>query len=289
MKRKTVVLIGLLFAFAGAAQAAAPDIYDLGFPDDSKDTTVNVLELNAGQDHTLDTTDDVDRAVLVLTGEDTYPYTVRVEQVGTGIDPAFVVLDDAGATLTTDVFTGDPGFHDAYLPLGSKWIDATKAWHVNNRVHNYTLVMLQIGEGEGGDKVNQPGQETFSPALSLVLEMRDNPQDSRVPDLADVPGGYRSDAARVMVWDAPGQVWQVYDPAPTHVVGGVFTTPIFSIAGYVRRTPMQIPGGEANFHEVYFALEPLPVAEPVTVTEPVMRYGLGGSHARHTRRIRPCR
>jgi len=445
MKRKTVVLIGLLFAFAGAAQAAAPDIYDLGFPDDSKDTTVNVLELNAGQDHTLDTTDDVDRAVLVLTGEDTYPYTVRVEQVGTGIDPAFVVLDDAGATLTTDVFTGDPGFHDAgsegedetwsrvlapgvyrigvkhvgasygasdagyslrvtqdtgavllglgtisietigpgggkvqavpffperpvkasdppsadtpssdtpsadtpsadtpsadppstdtpsadtpstdtpsadtpssdtpsadtpssdppsadtpsadppstdtllyphrkviipstallttqtvsfgrphdaYLPLAAKWIDATKAWHVNTQLNNYTLVMLQIGEGEGGDKVNQPGQETFSPPLTLVLEMLDNPQDSRVPDLDDIPGGYRSDAARVMVWDAPGQLWRVYDPSPTHVGGGVFTTPISSIADYVRRAPMQLPGGgEVNFHEVYFALEPLP-------------------------------
>jgi hypothetical protein len=95
--------------------------------------------------------------------------------------------------------------------------------------------------------------------------MLDNPQDSRVPDLDDVPGGYRSDAARVMVWDAPGQVWRVYDtsptsvPSPTHVGGGVFTTTISSIADYIRRTPMPLPGGgEANFHEVYFALEPLP-------------------------------
>ena len=368
--RKTVVLIGLLLAFTGAVQAAGPDIYDLAFQDDSKDTTINVLELNAGQDHTLDTAGDVDWAVLVLTGESTYPYTVHVEQVGTGIDPAFVVLDDAGTTLTTDVFTGDPGFHDAgwegeaetwskqlapgvyrigvkhvgasygasdagyflrvtqdtgavllglgtisienigpgggkvqaapflpkrpvkaddppstdtllyphrkvvippsafnstqtvsfgrphdaYLPLAAKWIDATKAWHVNTQLNNYTLVMLQIG-----DTVNQPGQETFSPPLTLVLEMLDNPQDSRVPDLDDIPGGYRSDAARVMVWDAPGRIWRVYDASPTHVGGGVFTTPISSIADYVRRTPMPLPGGgEANFHEVYFALEPLP-------------------------------
>ena len=369
MKRKTVVLIGLLLAFTGVVQAAGPDIYDLAFLDNSKDTTINVLELNAGQDHTLDTAADVDWAILVLTGVDTYPYTVRVEQVGAGIDPAFVVLDDTGTTLTADVFSGDPGFHDAgsegedetwskqlapgvyrigvkhvgasygasdagyslrvtqdtgavllglgtisienigpgggkvqaapfvpkrpvkasdspstdtllyphrkvvipssallttqtvsfgrphdaYLPLAAKWVDATKAWHVNTRVNNYTLVMLQIG-----DTVNQPGQETFSPPLTLVLEMLDNPQDSRVPDLDDVPGGYRSDAARVMVWDAPGQIWRVYDPSPTHVGGGVFITPISSIADYVRRTPMQIPGDEVNFHEVYFALEPLP-------------------------------
>jgi len=398
MERTTVVVIGLLFAFTGAVQAAGPDIYDLAFLDDSKDTTINVLELNAGQDHTLDTAADVDWAVLVLTGVDTYPYTLRVEQVGTGIDPAFVVLDDAGSTLTTDVFTGDPGFHDehpegedetwsrvlahgvyrigvkhvgasygasdagyslrvtqdtgavllglgtisienigpgggkvqavpffvfpkrpvkasdppsadtpsadtpstdtpstdapstdtllyphrkvvippsafnstqtvsfgrphdAYLPLAAKWVDATKAWHVNTQLNNYTLVMLQIG-----DTVNQPGQETFSPPLTLVLEMLDNPQDSRVPDLDDVPGGYLTDAARVMVWDAPGQVWRVYDPSPiydsasSHTGSGVFTTTISSIADYVRRTPMPLPGGgEVNFHEVYFALEPVP-------------------------------
>jgi hypothetical protein len=154
--------------------------------------------------------------------------------------------------------------HDAYLPLGSNWVDATKAWHVGNRVNNYTLVMLQIAEGEGDDKVNQPGQETFSPPLTLVLEMLDNPQDSRVPGLDDIPGGYRADAACVMVWDAPDQVWRVYDASPiydsasSHAGTGVFTTTISSIADYVRRAPMQTPNGEVNFHEVYFALEPLP-------------------------------
>jgi len=99
MERKTVVVIGLLLSFTGAVQAVGPDIHDLAFQDDSKDTTVSVLELNAGQDHTFDRVGDVDRAALVLTGVDTYPYTVRVERVGTGIDPAFVVLGDAGTTL----------------------------------------------------------------------------------------------------------------------------------------------------------------------------------------------
>ena len=84
MERKTVVLIGLLLSLTGAVQAVGPGIYDLAFQDDSTDTTVNLLELNAGQDHTFDRVGDVDWAILVLTREDTYPYTVRVEQVGGG-------------------------------------------------------------------------------------------------------------------------------------------------------------------------------------------------------------
>jgi hypothetical protein len=77
----------------------------------------------------------VDWAIPVLTREDTYPYTVRVEPVGAGIHPAFVVLGGAGATLTAAFspplsppspttsagrpqgLEGEGNFHEVYFAL----------------------------------------------------------------------------------------------------------------------------------------------------------------------------
>ncbi len=130
----------------------------------------------------------------------------------------------------------------------TKRFEAVAAWFDRTATaKNYSLVLLQVGNLEYGS-----GPTSFSPPLSLDLQMEDNTSIPRPPEctieIDDIPPGYDSTRARIMVWNPSNSQWEVFDAAPTFVGDGTFRTQLSDISRYVDTD---------GLNQVYFGVEPL--------------------------------
>lgn len=159
------------FCICQVGQASPPDVYDLYY-DDNTTSTSNILIPNIPQVHSISSPSDVDWAVIhVAQG---HPYSVRLEELGPGLDLQIEVYVDGLANTPILRNFAEPGADEVYSefpwehPSGAYWL-AVSPVAIGNGPTTYSLrVTLDAGPNSGLATISKGSSVHISPSPALI-------------------------------------------------------------------------------------------------------------------------
>ncbi len=272
--------------YSPAVGSAGTDLYDDAFRDDRKTSSVNFIQTGATQVHSLASPDDEDWFVFV----EPFPgqgilRTVKVEAAAAGgdIDPSILIVAEDGTTITMDVFSGEPGVHDAEGAGG----DEVFTWGLN-RPEPHERYFIRVAEIDHPAGVAEATTYTFKLLGSLgssvgvgiiTLNNRIGTAGGRLPEPGGRPAYNENRGGRSAGWRIEGNVYSQrrieFQGDPTGVVSTLERTqwvtfsPPFDAYDAVKRDKATLawhradttPSREHNYSIVMIHIGDFPLGE----------------------------